>query len=37
MWEYEFSKDSIKVLDNLDMKTADLVKKKTKRSKYLVR
>jgi hypothetical protein len=33
MWKYEFSKESIKVLENLDMKTAS--KKYTKRSKYL--
>jgi mRNA-degrading endonuclease RelE of RelBE toxin-antitoxin system len=30
MWKYEFSKESIKVLENLDTKTANLVKEKIK-------
>jgi mRNA interferase RelE/StbE len=30
MWKYEFSKESIKVLENLDTKTANSVKKKIK-------
>lgn len=30
MWKYEFSKESIKVLENLDTKTANLLKKKIK-------
>ncbi|MFH1335998.1 MAG: type II toxin-antitoxin system RelE/ParE family toxin [Candidatus Zixiibacteriota bacterium] len=30
MWKYEFSRESIKVLENLDTKTANLVKKKIK-------
>jgi len=30
MWEYEFSKESIKALEGLNTKTRDLVKKKIK-------
>jgi len=30
MWKYEFSRESIKVLENLDTKTANSLKKKIK-------